>query len=93
ENGEEAVRKISADIDLFSLILMDVQMPVLDGLNATRQIRSMDNPKAGTIPIIAMTANAFKEDIDICIKAGMNEHVAKPIDMNEFFKVLEKYLN
>ena len=92
ENGAEAIRKFSEDADKFDLILMDVQMPVLDGLNATKQIRAMDYPKAKNIPIIAMTANAFKEDIDICIGAGMNEHVAKPIDMRIFFNVLEKYL-
>jgi len=92
ENGEEAIAKFSAKTDLFDLILMDVQMPVMDGLTATKQIRAMDEPHAKTIPIIAMTANAFKEDIDTCIKAGMNEHMAKPIDMDLFFEVLEKYL-
>ena len=92
ENGVEAVSQFSAGPDKFDLILMDVQMPVMDGLSATKHIRVMDNPKAKSIPIIAMTANAFREDIDICIDAGMNEHIAKPIDMNTFFAVLEKYL-
>ena len=92
ENGQEAIDKFSARADLFDMILMDVQMPVMDGLTATRHIRGMDNPNAGKIPIIAMTANAFKEDIDICLEAGMNEHVAKPIDMDHFVGVLEKYL-
>lgn len=67
-------------------------MPIMDGLTATRQIRLSEHPEAGKIPIIAMTANAFKEDIDNCIEAGMNEHIAKPIILNNFFTVLEKYL-
>ena len=92
ENGSEAVAKFSAGENQFDLILMDVQMPVLDGLNATRQIRDLEHSRAKRIPIIAMTANAFKEDIDTCKQAGMDEHVAKPIDMDEFFRVLGKYL-
>jgi len=92
ENGKEAVEKFSAAADKFDLILMDVQMPVMDGLSATRQIRAMDSPYAQKIPIIAMTANAFREDIDTCISAGMNEHIAKPIDMAVFIKTLDKYL-
>ena len=91
ENGKEAVDKFAAGPDRFDLILMDVQMPVMDGLTATKHIRAMDSQYAKHIPIIAMTANAFKEDIDTCIDAGMNEHLAKPIDMDVFFKMLEKY--
>ena len=91
-DGEEAVKKFSAKPELFDLILMDVQMPVMDGLTATRHIRAMDDQRAKEIPIIAMTANAFKEDIDICLDAGMTAHVAKPIDMELFFKVLHKHL-
>ena len=72
--------------DEYDLILMDVQMPRLDGLGATKQIRALDKPNAKTIPIIAMTANAFSEDIKASIDAGMNYHVSKPID----FKVLEE---
>ena len=91
ENGKEAVEKFSANPDRYDLILMDIQMPVMDGLTATKQIRAMDIQKAKEIPIIAMTANAFKEDIDICAEAGMNEHVAKPINIDIFLKLLEKY--
>jgi len=91
-NGAEAVEQFTANPDRFDLVLMDVQMPVMDGLSATRQIRELNQGRAKTIPIIAMTANAFKEDIDICRKAGMNEHIAKPIDMDIFFKLLDKYL-
>jgi len=92
ENGLEAVEKISTGAASYDLILMDVQMPVMDGLSATKRIRALDSPHAREIPIIAMTANAFKEDIDTCKAAGMNEHIAKPIDMEAFFGVLEKYL-
>ena len=66
----------------YDLILMDVQMPVMNGLEATRVIRSSAHPLAGTIPIIAMTANAFLEDIHNCLEAGMNAHVPKPVDMS-----------
>ena len=92
ENGKEAIEMLSTNPERYALVLMDIHMPVMDGLSATKQIRALDNPHAKQIPIIAMTANAFKEDIDTCIKAGMNEHVAKPIAMNIFFEVLEKYL-
>jgi signal transduction histidine kinase len=92
ENGKEALDIFSARADQINLILMDVQMPVMDGLSATKQIRAIGSERAKKIPIIAMTANAFMEDIDICISAGMNGHIAKPIDMNNFFRVLDKYL-
>ena len=67
-------------------------MPIMDGLSATRQIRELNQDRAKTIPIIAMTANAFKEDIEICRNAGMDEHIAKPISMDLFFELLDKYL-
>jgi signal transduction histidine kinase/ActR/RegA family two-component response regulator len=92
ENGKEAVEMLASDPGRFDLVLMDVQMPIMDGLSATKRIRAIDDPHAKKIPIVAMTANAFKGDIDICIAAGMNEHVAKPIAMDSFFAVLEKYL-
>jgi len=92
KNGKEAVEKFSVGACSYDLILMDVQMPVMDGLSATKLIRAMDCPQSKTIPIIAMTANAFKEDIDICKEAGMNDHIAKPITMEDFFGVLSKYL-
>lgn len=91
ENGKEAVEKFSSEPDRYDLILMDIQMPVLDGISATKQIRSLHDPHAGKVPIIAMTANAFKEDIDVCIKAGMDNHISKPITINTFLKVLEQY--
>ncbi len=79
-NGKEAVNKFKASPEAYDIIIMDVQMPEMDGLEATRTIRSLEIPKAHTIPIIAMTANAFKEDVEQCLSAGMNDHLSKPID-------------
>jgi PAS domain S-box-containing protein len=87
ENGVEAVRMFSEDPDKYELIFMDVQMPEMDGFEATRRIRSLDTPKGKTVPIIAMTANAFRENIAECLSAGMNDHIGKPID---FEKIVEK---
>ena len=82
ENGQLAVDAFASSAPgQYQLILMDVQMPVMNGYDATRAIRGLDHPLAGTIPIIAMTANAFAEDIRDALEAGMNAHVAKPIDM------------
>jgi len=79
-NGKEAVEMFKKDPDKYDLILMDIQMPEMDGYQATNIIRGMDLQKAKDIPIIAMTANAFKEDVDRCLASGMNDHIAKPID-------------
>ncbi|MDR2175849.1 MAG: response regulator [Synergistaceae bacterium] len=91
-NGAEAVRMFSEAPEKYDLIFMDVQMPEMDGYEATRRIRALDSPKAREIPIIAMTANVFREDIEQCLAAGMNEHVGKPIDIEEVLSVLRKYL-
>jgi len=88
ENGVEAVRMFSQDPDKYDMIFMDLQMPEMDGYEATRRIRSHDVPKAKDIPIIAMTANVFNEDIERCLDAGMNGHVGKPIDINEVIDVI-----
>jgi len=74
------------------MIFMDIQMPVMDGYEATRNIRSLDAPNAITVPIVAMTANVFKEDVDNCIAAGMNDHIGKPIDLHEMVNTLHRYL-
>ena len=74
------------------LILMDVMMPVRDGHEATRAIRAMDRPDAKTIPIFAMTANAFTEDRRKALESGMNEHLPKPIDPDALYRLLVKYL-
>ena len=68
-------------------------MPVMDGLDATRAIRSLDRADAATIPIIAMTANAFKEDADKCMAAGMNAHLAKPLDMEKVKQTIQEQLH
>jgi PAS domain S-box-containing protein len=91
-NGAEAVRIFSEAPDKYDMIFMDLQMPEMDGYEATRHIRALDNPKAKTIPIIAMTANVFKEDIEKCLAAGMNNHVGKPLDFMEVLKRLHLYL-
>jgi signal transduction histidine kinase/CheY-like chemotaxis protein len=86
ENGQIALNLIRENE--YDLVLMDMQMPVMDGLTATREIRKFNKD----IPIIAMTANAFKEDAERCIAAGMNTHIAKPIDTDIFLTVLKNYL-
>jgi signal transduction histidine kinase/CheY-like chemotaxis protein len=92
ENGKEAVRMFSETPEKYDLILMDVQMPEMDGYEATRRIRAFDIPKAKTIPIFAMTANVFREDVESCLEAGMNGHLGKPLDMDEVFWMLQNYL-
>ena len=92
-NGEEAVRIFAdsrpGEIDA---ILMDVMMPVMDGLEATRRIRAMKRPDARTIPIIAMTANAFAEDRQLAFAAGMDMHIAKPLEGSEMVETLERFV-
>jgi len=92
ENGTEAVRMFLNAPDRYDLIFMDVQMPGLDGYEATRHIRSLGIKKAADIPIIAMTANVFKEDIKRCIGAGMDGHIGKPLVFDEIIEVLHKFL-
>lgn len=93
ENGEEAVAVFEkSEPGTYQGILMDVQMPVLDGYGATRQIRELNHPQAGTIPIWAMTANVFNEDIAAALSAGMNGHIAKPIDTAVLYRTLKEGL-
>jgi PAS domain S-box-containing protein len=114
ENGTEAVRKFSAAPDAYNLIFMDIQMPEMDGYEATQRIRAIEAERnAGTsftknetpdsngelllerprgVPIIAMTANVFREDIEKCIEAGMDDHVGKPLDFDEVLAKLKNYL-
>ena len=92
-DGTEAVEKMkNAEPDDYDLILMDVQMPIMDGYEATKAIRAMDDPVKSHIPIIAMTANAFDEDKRNALASGMNDHIAKPLDMDKLFAVLRRYL-
>ncbi|MCL1835774.1 MAG: response regulator [Oscillospiraceae bacterium] len=91
-NGEDAVEKFKADPYKYDMIFMDLQMPVMDGLTATRMIRASGLERCAEIPIIAMTANVFKEDIEHCFEAGMNGHTGKPLDLDEVTDILKKYL-
>ena len=92
DNGEEAVNIFcSSRVNRFDLILMDVMMPIMDGLTATKTIRALERADAKNIPIIAMTANAYEEDIEMTLKAGMNAHLSKPIEINKFLKTIDKF--
>jgi len=92
ENGAKAVKEFNLNPTKYDMIFMDIQMPEMDGYTATRLIRESDAPGAKTIPIVAMTANAFKEDIEKCLEAGMNGHIGKPLEFNKVIEVMDKYL-
>ena len=92
-NGLEAVQHFEAsEPGTYDVILMDVMMPVMDGLTATRTIRALERQDAKTIPIIAMTANAFREDAERCMEAGMNAHLAKPLDDEKIKQTISEEL-
>jgi signal transduction histidine kinase/CheY-like chemotaxis protein len=93
ENGADALRLFGEHPERYDLIFMDVQMPGMDGLEATRRIRMLDDPRAKTIPIIAMTANVFREDVEKCLAAGMDGHVGKPLEMGQLYDTLKQYLS
>ena len=92
ENGVQALAKFSDAPEKYDMIFMDVQMPEMDGYESTRRIRALNLPRAKDIPIIAMTANVFREDIEKCLDAGMNGHIGKPIDLERLFEILKTYL-
>lgn len=93
-NGQEAVDMFKESPEgYYSCVLMDIQMPVMNGLEASRVIRSLDRPDAASVPIFAMTADAFTEDKQAALDAGMNEHFAKPLDFDVVFETIGKYLN
>lgn len=93
ENGQEAVDKVKeSKPGEFAVVLMDIQMPVMDGYAATKAIRALDDPQLANIPIIAMTANAFAEDVQAAKDAGMNGHIAKPIDVGKMMETLTEVL-
>jgi two-component system sensor histidine kinase/response regulator len=92
-NGREAVERFETDPPgTYALILMDIQMPHMDGYQATRRIRAMERSDAASIPIVAMTANAFTEDIKLALEAGMNQHMAKPIDIRQLETIMFRWL-
>ena len=94
DNGELGLRLFSAShAGEYAVILMDVRMPVMDGYEATQKIRSLTRPDAQTIPIIAMTADAFSDDVQKCLAAGMNSHIAKPIDPDKLFAEIARFLS
>ncbi|MDR2861555.1 MAG: response regulator, partial [Syntrophobacterales bacterium] len=89
EDGQQAVSQFETSPEgYYDLIFMDIQMPHMDGYEATRRIRAMSRGDAGTVPIVAMTANAYREDIDKALQAGMNEHLSKPVDVKAIMRVL-----
>ena len=90
-DGKAAVDAFAAsDPGTFDCVLMDLMMPVMSGYEATRVMRSLNRPDAATVPIIALSANAFEEDIAMAKDAGMNEHLAKPVDLRKMFKVMSR---
>jgi len=92
EDGKRAVELYSADPERYDIIFMDVHMPVMDGYAATQAIRASNTNNAGTIPIVAMTANVFAEDVEQCRLVGMNDHIAKPLDVDVLFAKLAEHL-
>ncbi len=93
ENGEAGVKKFAeTEPGYYDLVLMDIQMPVMDGYEATREIRKLARTDAATVPILAMTANSFDEDVANAREAGMNDHIGKPIDVAALFAALDKFL-
>ena len=92
ENGQICVDKFKqSELGYYDAVLMDIRMPVMNGYDAAKALRALDRPDA-KLPIIAMTADAFSEDIQHCLECGMNEHVAKPIDIQKLMKLLKAYL-
>lgn len=92
ENGRLCVEKFTdAKPGYYDAILMDLRMPEMNGFEATRSIRGMEREDAREIPIIAMTADAFSDDVKACLDCGMNGHVAKPLNMSELLKLLHRY--
>ena len=92
ENGIEACKKMKNDPQKYDLIFMDLHMPEMGGLEATEKIRAMDDDNCRSLPIIALTANAFNEDVERCLAAGMNDHISKPIDFDIIIAKLKHYL-
>ena len=93
ENGKIGVEKFQKSAPgTYSIILMDIRMPVMNGYDATRAIRGLRRSDAGTVPIVAMSANAFREDIDESLRSGMNEHIIKPIVVKTLYSTILKYM-
>jgi len=91
ENGKEALKMISEEPEKYDIVFMDMRMPEMDGLEATRRIRGLAPRQRDRLPIIAMTANVFKDDIEACLAAGMDDHIGKPLDLDRIIRTLRKY--
>ena len=92
-NGQEAIEIFTnSNSGTFDIILMDIRMPVINGLKASSVIRQLDRADAMTIPIVALTANAYDQEVEVCRQAGMNAHIAKPINIGVFYSVIENEL-
>ena len=93
ENGKIAIEMFEkSDINYYDAILMDIRMPVMNGLEATTIIRKLDREDAKIVPIIAMTANAFDEDVQRSLQAGMNAHLSKPVEIDRLYETLEELI-
>ena len=91
-DGEEAVEAVrNSRLGEYDLVLMDIQMPKMNGFEATREIRKLPDNRLADIPIFAMTANAFAEDVSDCLKAGMDAHIAKPVNLKIMLSEIRKY--
>ena len=92
QDGQEAVDYMADPAKSVDLVLMDVMMPVMDGYEATRRIRALPDPERAKIPILAMTANAFDEDVKAALDAGMDGHLSKPLRIESLYEMMRKYL-
>jgi FOG: CheY-like receiver len=92
ENGQQAFDMFRRQPGFYDMIFMDIHMPEMDGYEATQRIRSLGVPEAATVPIVAMTANVFKEDVNRCLSIGMNSHIGKPINVDEIIVKMKMFL-
>ena len=93
-DGKAALDKFASSPEgTYNLIFMDIQMPVMNGMEASLAIRSLKRPDAGSIPIIGLSANAFREDIDMAMQSGMNAYLAKPINLDRLYQTLNQVIN
>ena len=92
ENGQIGLEMFADDQDKYDMVFMDIHMPVMDGYTATKKIRALGSPQSDWVPILAMTANAFNEDIETCKAVGMNDHIAKPVDFKLMLEKMSRYL-
>ena len=93
QNGKEGAERFAASpVGYFDAVLMDIRMPVMNGLDAAAKIRALDRPDAAAVPILAMTANAYDEDVRASLRAGMDAHLAKPFEPDTLFSLLEKWI-